>query len=131
MDPHRFAQEVDENQSLNRCVRRYMGFLFAQYHLATACNRHHTLEERCARRLLTALDLSRRRRVVLSQHQLAQMLGVSRQSVDRVLQALAEEGIIQLSRGEIEILNSQELKRRSCPCYQVNKRELSALLGLS
>lgn len=131
MSAEHFAREVDESSSLNRCVRRYMGFVFAQLELSVACNRHHALEERCARRLLTAQDLSGRTQVLMTQHQLAQLLGASRQSVDRVLQGLADEGILRLSRAKIQILDRQALKTRSCPCYRLIKRELDALLAWS
>lgn len=127
MDADGFAREIDHSSALNRCVRRYMGFLFGQLQLSTACNRHHTLEERCAKRLLTAQDLTGSQLVFATQEQLAQMLGASRQSVDRVLQDLSEHETIRLRRGRIEILNRQRLRTCSCTCYLVNRRELAAL----
>jgi CRP-like cAMP-binding protein len=129
MDASCFSREVDQSPALNRCVRRYIGFLFGQMQLSTACNRHHTLEARCAKRLLTAQDLNGSQVVFLTQEQLAQILGASRQSVDRVLQGLSEQEAIQLRRGRIEILNRPRLRAHACNCYLMNRREMAALAG--
>lgn len=131
MPAEEFAGAVDESPAVNRCVRRYMGFFFAQLQLFTACNRHHTLEQRCARRLLIAQDLSGTRDLRMTQHRLAQLLGVSRQSVDRVLQDLGDRDILGLRRGGLRIRSRQQLKCLSCLCYRAAKKELSAFLSLS
>ena len=131
MNAGQFAQEVDRYSAVNRCVRRYMGFLFAQLQLFTACNRHHTLEQRCARRLLTAQDLSGTRTIHMTQHRLAQILGVSRQSVDRVLQELGDREIVGLRRGGMRIHSRQRLKFLSCLCYRAAKKDLTAFLSPS
>jgi CRP-like cAMP-binding protein len=131
MTAEQFADEVDQSPAVNRSVRRYMGFFFAQLQLFTACNRHHTLEQRCARRLLTAQDLAGRPDVRMTQHHLAQLLGVSRQSVDRVLQHLGDRDILGLKRGGVRIHSRQQLKGLSCRCYRVAKKELSDFLAVS
>lgn len=131
MSAEEFADEVDRYPAVNRCVRRYMGFFFAQLQLFTACNRHHTLEQRCARRLLIAQDLSGTRDLRMTQHRLAQLLGVSRQSVDRVLQELGDREILGLRRGGLRIHSRQQLKFLSCLCYRLAKKELSEFLSLS
>jgi len=130
MKAEHFAEEVDQHPAVNRCVCRYMGFFFAQLQLFIACNRHHSLEQRCSRRLLTAQDLSDGSRTVkVTQQQLAQMLGVSRQSVDRVLHILEERNVVRLSRGNVRIEDRQELKHLSCHCYRLLRRELRSLLA--
>ncbi|MFP5466024.1 MAG: Crp/Fnr family transcriptional regulator, partial [Gammaproteobacteria bacterium] len=68
------------------------------------------LEERVLRRLrLQAMGYGSRdvarRRVRVAQETLAQMLGVSRQSVNRALQQLQERGALRLHYGEIELLD--------------------------
>lgn len=131
MNAEQFAEEVDQHPAVNRCVRRYMGFFFAQLQLFTACNRHHSLEQRCARRLLTAQDLSGTRDVRMTQHHLAQLLGVSRQSVDRVLQELGDRDIVGLRRGGVRIHSRQQLKCLSCRCYRLAKKKLTEFLSLS
>lgn len=51
-----------------------------------------------------------RRVVRLSQEQLASMLALSRQTVNQVLQGLAQQGIVRPGRGMVEILDVQRLR---------------------
>ena len=51
-----------------------------------------------------------RRLIRLPQDQLALMLGVSRQSVNKVLRHLEQHGVIGLSYGRIEVLDPQALR---------------------
>lgn len=74
------------------------------------------LPQRLAKRLLlvardqgVAIDAGRRPRIRLSQEQLALMLGVSRQTVNKALGSLAEQGMLALHYGEIELLDTQAL----------------------
>lgn len=129
MDAGQFAEEVDQSSTVNRCVLHYMGFFLAQLQLSVACNRHHSLEQRCARRLLTAQDLSGTPEVQITQHQLAQLLGVSRQSVDRMLHWMAGRNLVELSRGMVRIQDRPGLKELSCRCYRLRKKELNEFLA--
>ena len=47
------------------------------------------------------------------------MLGVQRNSVSLAATALNERRLIEYSRGNINILNRDELKKCSCECYEV------------
>lgn len=73
------------------------------------------LEQRVGRRLCMLAEGygSRqgqpRRRVRLEQEALAQMLGVSRQSVNKALRALEAKGLIHVGYGEIEVLQPDKL----------------------
>lgn len=51
-----------------------------------------------------------RRQVRLPQEQLALMLGVSRQSLSKALHALADQGLVALRYGEIELLDAAALQ---------------------
>ena len=48
---------------------------------------------------------------------LAAMLGVQRSTVSQVAGALKADGLIDYTRGEIQILDRPRLERRSCECY--------------
>lgn len=63
--------------------------------------------ERLAQRLL--LWSRQQSRLTLSQEQLAQSLNLSRQTTNQLLQALAQQGLIRLHYGAVEILNRQQL----------------------
>jgi hypothetical protein len=66
----------------------------------------------------------------MTQHRLAQILGVSRQSVDRVLQELGDRDILGLSRGGVRIHSRQQLKFLACLCYRAARKDLTQFLAL-
>ena len=80
------------------------------------------LRERVARRLRQLARVSHPdaaddapMRLVLAQGELAEMLGVTRQSVNRVLRALEDEGVLQLGRGALEIVDPVRLAQAALP----------------
>ncbi len=82
-----------------------------------------TLEQRLAKRLwLTAHGIDGqpagappRRRIHVPQEQLALMLGVSRQSVNKALRQLEAAGLVALRYGGIELLDTAALGRLAAP----------------
>jgi CRP/FNR family cyclic AMP-dependent transcriptional regulator len=75
------------------------------------------LRPRIARRLLmiaradATQTLAPRRKVTLPQESLAMMLGITRQTLSRELNAMAQEGLIALGYGHIEINSFEALER--------------------
>jgi CRP-like cAMP-binding protein len=103
---------------------RYSFSLFEQAAQNSACNRLHTIEERCAKWLLLSHDRVDGSEFDLTQEFLAQMLGVRRQSVNLAAGVLQAAGIIKYSRGIINILKRKELEEVSCECYKLIRRSL-------
>src|SRR5438034_11065622 len=82
-----------------------------------ACNAHHSVEERFSTWLLMLQDRCPAGRLKLTQEHIARVLGVYRPSVTCIAQELRELGLIDYIRGNIVILDREELKKRSCGCY--------------
>lgn len=122
-----FAQEVDRYSTVNRCVRRYIGFFLAQLLFLIACNRHHSVEQRGARWLLALQDRTGTPELWLTQQHLADMLGVTRQTVERLLTHLEVRKILQNQRGAVTIKDRSKLLGRACDCYQIIAKRLKAL----
>jgi CRP/FNR family transcriptional regulator len=60
------------------------------------------------------LNRSRRRRPIQITHQeIADELGSSREVISRILKSLADEGLVNTSRGQIELLDTHSLESRS------------------
>jgi CRP-like cAMP-binding protein len=118
-----FRQLINELPPLRTMLHRYTLALLAQIAQASACNRLHSLEQRCARWLLMTHDRVDRDEFPLTQDFLAQMLGVRRAGVNEVQQALSDVGLISYTRGNITILDRPGLERQSCECYELIRGE--------
>lgn len=94
-----------------------------------ACNRLHSIEQRCARWLLMTQDRAGSNGFLLTQEFLAQMLGVRRAGVSEVASRLQEQGLIQYGRGQITVLDRPGLEARACQCYQIIAAEYDRLLN--
>jgi CRP-like cAMP-binding protein len=107
---------------------RHEQTLFAQAQQSEACNVKHTAEERLARWLLRAHDLSGRDMLNFTQEFLAEMLGVERTTVTLTANAYQTARIIKYSRGRIQIVNLDALRERACECYGAVKTHYNNLM---
>jgi CRP-like cAMP-binding protein len=113
---------------LQHLALRYTQTLIAQMTQTAVCNRHHRLEQQLCRWLLLSLDRLPRNELLMTQELLAAMLGVRREGVTEVAGRLQADGVIKYSRGHIQILDREELEKRSCECYAVVRKEIERLL---
>lgn len=122
-------EEFEQNKELRDILLGYTQALIAQISQTTACNRLHVLEQRLARWLLEAQTRVESDELVLTQGFIAEMLGVRRAGVTQAAQKLQESGLIQYSRGRVQILNREGLEAASCECFEVIRNEYDRLLG--
>jgi CRP-like cAMP-binding protein len=118
---------VREVPAFNRLLHRYMLALFEQVGQSAACNRLHSLEERCARWLLMVHDRVGDELLPLKQSFLADMLGVHRPAVTIAAGALQSAGLIRYSRGRVHILDRPGLEAAACPCYRIVRESFERL----
>jgi hypothetical protein len=64
----------------------------------------------------------------LTQECLAELLGVRRNAVSIVAHAFLEAGLIRYSRGNIEIIDLEGLRKTACECYAAVKMQCDRLL---
>ncbi|WP_441239172.1 Crp/Fnr family transcriptional regulator [Bradyrhizobium sp. 930_D9_N1_4] len=108
---------------------RHEQALLAHAQQSVLCNALHPVEARLARWLLRARDLSDSKLLPLTQETLAQMMGVRRNAISLVANALQRAGIIHYTRGQIEIVDLAALEATSCDCYGAVKAHHARLLG--
>lgn len=123
-----FQAEVYWGCPLHTLLLRYTQTLMNQMSQTAACNRLHSVEERCCRWLLMTQDCVRADEFILTQEFLSIMLGVRRASVSVVAAILQKAGLISYHRGRMKILNREGLESGSCECYFAIKREYSRLI---
>jgi CRP-like cAMP-binding protein len=98
-------------------------FLLAQAQQAAACNAKHTIMHRLCSWLLRAHDACGGAELLLTQENLAQMLGVQRASVSMVASQLQEKGLIQYRRGRVHIADADGLASHACGCHSALRRQ--------
>lgn len=112
-----FFRLISQSDTLSRLCHRYVLFVIEQASQNSACNRIHSIEERCAKWLCLSHDRADGDKFELTQDFLAGMLGVRRQSVNLAAGALHQAGLIAYSRGNISISNRPGLEDVACRCY--------------
>jgi CRP-like cAMP-binding protein len=117
------------NDPFRKLIARANEMLLNQFQQTAACNARHHVEARCARWLLQAHDKAGNGALPLTQEYLAHMLAVRRSTVNEVAKALQAEGLINYSRGSVEVLDRAGLEKKACECYGVLKYQRRRLLG--
>lgn len=120
---------ADTDGTLQVVIQRYTQTLFTQLAQSVACNRLHTIDQRCARWLLMTADRVGTPQFPLTHEFMAQMLGVRRAGVSETARRLADTGCISYRRGVVTILDRQRLQQASCECYGVVSAMLARQLG--
>jgi CRP-like cAMP-binding protein len=128
VEASRFRVALRESPKLRMVCEAYAQAFFAQLLQNVACNAAHTVERRCARRLLMSLDRSDGNTFALTQELLADMLGVRRSTVTLIDRALQKAGLIEYRRGAITVLDRSGLEAAACECYRVIRERYEDLL---
>lgn len=122
--------EFNRGGASHNLLLRYTQALITQMTQTAVCYRHHTVEQQLCRWLLLSLDRLHGNALDMTQELIANMLGVRREGVTEAAGRLQRDGLIQYSRGHIEILDREQLEGRVCECYQVVKTEFDRLLPM-
>ncbi len=114
---------------LRSLVQRYIHVSLQRLAQTAACNRLHSLEERCCRWLLIAHDNARTDTFLLTHEFLAMMLGVQRPGVSVAMKALQRAGYLGYSHGKITIADRAGLEATACECCAALRRQLDRLFS--
>ena len=114
---------------LQNLLLRYTQALIVQLNQTAACYRHHSVEQQLCRWLLLTLDRVSTPELVVTQEQVAGMLGVRREGITEAAGRLQSDGFIRYRRGHIMVLDRTGLQKRACECYGAVKKELGRLLS--
>jgi hypothetical protein len=115
--------------ALDALFARYADCLLAQVFQAVACNAAHTIEQRAAKWLISAAERTGAPRLLLTQDQLAAMLGVGRSYVTRVLRSLRERRLVETRRGALLLIDCDGLERLACGCHHAVRRHFDEVLA--
>ena len=124
-----FKDALNNIEELRTVCQRFTLTMLNQVSQTAACNRLHSLDERCARWLLLAHDRDPTGTIELTQEFLSMMLGVRRSGVNIAMKALENSGLVELKRGSIRVLDRKGLESASCACYEEVKQYFSRIMG--
>jgi hypothetical protein len=118
-----------QSATLSNIFARYADCMLAQIFQSTACNAIHSIEQRTAKWIISAMERTDDDDVVpLTHEQLATLLGVGRSYTSRVIQTFKVEGILETRRGAILVRNPEALRSRSCLCNEAVKGHFEEVL---
>lgn len=125
---HELNRPEGSTGALARILLRYTQARVTQIAQSIACNRHHSIENRMCRWLLSSLDRSTSAELVITQEAMAGVLGVRREGITETAGRLQRAGFIHSHRGHVSVLDRAGLEEHACECYQVVKKEFDRLL---
>lgn len=115
--------------SVRNIFARYADCMLAQIFQSTACNAIHSIEQRAAKWIISAIERTNGDGMVpLTHEQLSTLLGVGRSYTSRVIQNFKAEGVLDTRRGAIVIRNPDGLKQRACLCNDAVKDHFEEVL---
>jgi CRP-like cAMP-binding protein len=129
MESDAFRAELKRGGELVAMLQRYVQMRMVEMSQTILCNRVHPLDERVARWLLQLDERAGQAPFELTQEFFATMLGASRPKVTDAAIDLRDRGLIDYSRGVIEVMDRAGLEAASCSCYRLIRDELDRLLS--
>ena len=103
--------------------------MLAQIFQSTACNAIHSIEQRTAKWIISAMERTDGDDIVpLTHEQLATLLGVGRSYTSRVIQTFKADGVLETRRGSILVRNPDALRIRACHCNEAVKNHFEEVL---
>lgn len=126
-----FQELLARSAALRTLLMRYTQMRMVEMGQTILCNRVHPIVQRTARWLLHLSERAHEAPFELTQEFFAVMLGSHRPTVSLAAAELREAGLIDYSRGVIEVVDADGLEAAACPCYRIIRDELDRLLATS
>ncbi|HEY3793317.1 MAG TPA: helix-turn-helix domain-containing protein [Bradyrhizobium sp.] len=117
-----------KSATLRNVFARYADCMLAQIFQSTACNALHSIEQRTAKWIVSAMERTNGDTVPLTHEQLATLLGVGRSYTSRVIQTFKAEGVLETRRGSILVRNPDALRIRACKCSEAVRSHFEEVL---
>lgn len=119
----------EKSPSLGNLFARYADCLTAQVFQSVACNGAHTIEQRTAKWLVSAVERTGGPDITLTQDQLALMLAVGRTYISRVLRSFKQRNILEVRRGSLDIRDLDALRGMACECNESVRDHFDSVLS--
>ncbi len=121
-------ESIRRSEAFVEILLKYLQLRMSKIAQMAICSRHHSIEQQLCRVLLNILDCSPDNTIAITQQTIATKLSVRRESITFHAGNLHREGVIDLKRGKIIVLDRSVLESRVCECYETIARETEHLL---
>jgi CRP-like cAMP-binding protein len=128
MSASRCKAIFDQSAVFRAAVLRFAEAMLNMAAQTAACNRLHSVEQRCARWLLMSSDRIGSDTMPMTHEFLASMLGVRRAGVTTTAGDLQRSGLIRYHHGQLTITDRDGLESAACECYPISRDQLDRLL---
>jgi CRP-like cAMP-binding protein len=115
--------ELEQGGRLVNLLQRYTQVVMVSMAQLILCNRMHRLDQRAARWLLQVDERVDEGPFDVTQEFLAEMIGTQRPPLSLAVSQFKDDGLINYSRGRIEITDRKGLLQRSCACITIMHEE--------
>jgi CRP-like cAMP-binding protein len=93
--------------------------MILQIAMPTVCSGKHSNEQQIVRWIMNTLDKTQGQTLQITQQEIADALGIRRESVTLAAGKLSQEGLLEVKRGQLEVLDRAKLEAKACECYRV------------
>ena len=111
----------DESAAVRSVLLRFTAAILNMSAQTAACNRAHSMKQRCARWLLMSSDRIQSDVMPMTHEFLSSMLGVRRTGVTAIAGELQRSELIRYQRGQVTIVDRAGLEAAACECYRVDR----------
>jgi CRP-like cAMP-binding protein len=123
-----FRELATTDRAFQQLLDRYLQAYVNMLSQLAACNRLHTVYQRCSRWLLMSHDRVGSDAIPLTQEFLGTMLGTSRSGIAIAATRLQQAGLIRWAHRIVYIVDRVGLESASCECYEVARRQFHGSL---
>jgi CRP-like cAMP-binding protein len=113
-----FQSELAQDSAFLKIWMATTRQMILQIALPSVCSNRHSNEQQLIRWILNTLDKTQGQVLQITHQEMADILGVRRESVTLTAGKLSHEGLIETSRGRMQVLDRPRLEARACECYK-------------
>lgn len=114
-----FQSELAQDRTFLKIWMAATRQMVLQIAMPSVCSSKHSNEQQIVRWILNTLDKTQGQTLQVTHQEIADMLGIRRESVTLSAGRLSHDGLIEVSRGQLNVLNRAQLQARACECYRI------------
>ena len=113
-----FQSELGQDSAFLKIWMAATRQMILQIAMPAVCSSRHSNEQQVIRWILNTLDKTQGQVLQITHQEMADILGIRRESVTMTAGKLSHEGLIEISRGQLQVLDRPQLEARACECYK-------------